>query len=125
MYNNDMKTKITIKCRKCGSTNIVRNGKKAYKPQNYLCKDCGRQFIAEHERTYKATSEGIDEAIIRALVRGCGIRDVAAILLVSIGKVISVLVNSHYDLKPMKSHYARLEIDELWTFVGSKKISYG
>jgi len=115
-----MKTTITQKCRRCGSTNIVRNGKKAYKPQNYLCKDCGRQFISEQDRTYKGTSAGIDKAIIRALVRGCGIRDVAIILMVSVGKVLNVLVNSHYDLKPMKHHYSRLEIDELWTFVGSK-----
>ena len=115
-----MKTTITLKCPRCGSTNIVRNGKKAYKSQNYLCKDCGRQFIAESDRTYKGTLAGVDKAIIRALVRGCGIRDVAVILLVSIGKVLSVLVNSHYDLKPKRTHYTRLEIDELWTFVRSK-----
>ena len=115
-----MKTTIIINCPKCGGMNIVRNGKKANETQNYLCKDCGRQFIAEHARTYKGTLAGIDEAIIRALVRGCGIRDTAIIFLVSIGKVLRVLVNSHYDLKPKKHHYTRLEIDELWTFVGSK-----
>ena len=113
-----MKTQISIKCRKCGSKNVVRNGKKACKAQNYLCKDCGRQFIAEHDRTYKGTTQGINETIIRAWVRGCGIRDVAVILLVSIGKVLSVLVNSQYDFKPVKSQYTRLEIDELWTFRG-------
>lgn len=116
-----MKAAVTIKCPKCGSVDIVRNGKKAYKPQNYLCKSCGRQFIGEQDRKYKGTSSGIVEIIIRALVRGCGIRDVSFILMVSIGKVLSVLVNSHYDLKPKKFHYTRLEIDELWTFVGSKK----
>ena len=121
LYNYVMKTTITMKCPKCGSANIVRNGKKAYKPQNYLCKDCGRQFIAEHDRTYNGTKAGVEATIIRALVRGCGIRDVAAILLVSIGKILSVLINSHYDLKPIKTHYKRLEIDELWTYVGSKK----
>ena len=116
-----MKTTITIKCPRCGSENIVRNGKKSYKPQNYRCKDCGRQFIADQDRTYRGTTEGIADVIKRALVRGCGIRDVAAILLVSIGKVLSVLVESHYDLKPQKTRYERLEVDELWTFVGSKK----
>jgi len=116
-----MNTTIIIKCPKCGSTNVVRNGKKPNKTQNYLCKDCGRQFIAEHERTYKGTSAGIDEVIKRALVRGCGIRDVAVILTVSVGKVLRVLANSHYNLKPKKAHYSHLEIDELWTFVGSKK----
>jgi IS1 family transposase len=88
--------------------------------QNYLCKYCGRQFIAEHERTYKGTESGIVDMIKRALVRGCGIRDISAILLVSIGKVLNVLMTSQYEIKPKQSHYACLEVDELWTFVGSK-----
>jgi hypothetical protein len=29
------------------------NGKKSKGKQNFLCKDCGRQFIGDHERTYK------------------------------------------------------------------------
>jgi len=98
----------------------VRNGKKTYKAQNYRCKDCGRQFIADSDRTYKGTIAWFFGAIKRALVRGCGIRDVAVILEVSIGKVLKTLVESHYDIKPKQKHYTRLEVDELWTFVGSK-----
>ena len=120
MYNHGMKTTISIKCPKCGSENVVRNGKKAYKPQNYLCKDCGRQFIADHDRKYKGAMVWFTDAVKRALVRGCGIRDIAAILEVSIGKVIAILVGSSYDIKPKQQHYARLEVNELWTFVGSK-----
>lgn len=99
----------------------MRNGKKSYEVQNYLCKDCGRQFIADSERTYKGTIGWYVGAIKRALVRGCGIRDVAVILEVSIGKVLKTLIESHYDIKPKQMHYTRLEVDELWTFVGSKK----
>ena len=98
----------------------MRNGKKTYKAQNYLCKDCGRQFIADSDRTYKGTIAWFFGAIKRALVRGCGIRDVAVILEVSIGKVLKTLVESHYDITPKQKHYTRLEVDELWTFVGSK-----
>ena len=98
----------------------MRNGKKTYKAQNYLCKDCGRQFIADSDRTYKGTIAWFLGTIKRALVRGCGIRDVAVILEVSIGKVLKTLVESHYDIKPKQKHYTRLEVDELWTFVGSK-----
>ncbi|MCL2853430.1 MAG: IS1 family transposase, partial [Defluviitaleaceae bacterium] len=106
-------------CPRCQGTRIVRNGKKTYKPQNYLCKDCKRQFIASGDRTYKGTIEWFVDAIKRALVRGCGIRDIAVILQVSIGKVLKILVESHYDLKPKRQHYSCLEVDELWTFVGS------
>ena len=68
------------------------NGKKTYKVQNYLCKECGRQFIADSDRTYKGTIAWFFGAIKRALVRGCGIRDVAVILEVSIGKVLETFV---------------------------------
>jgi len=27
----------------------------------------------------------------------------------------------HYDIKPKKKHYSNLEVDEFWTFVGSKE----
>jgi len=115
-----MKTTTSIKCPKCGSENVVRNGKKTYGIQNYRCKDCGKQFIAEQDRTYKGTAAEIGDSIRRALVRGCGIRDIAAIFLISIGKILSILEQSHYDIKPLKLHYERLEVDEFWTFVGSK-----
>ena len=98
----------------------MRNGKKTYKVQNYLCKECGRQFIADSDRTYKGTIAWFFGAIKRALVRGCGIRDVAVILEVSIGKVLKTLIESHYDIRPKQKHYTRSEVDELWTFVGSK-----
>jgi len=70
----------------------VKNGKKSYKAQNYLCKECGRQFIADSDRTYKGTIAWFVGAIKRALVRGCGIRDVAVILQVSIGKILKTLI---------------------------------
>ena len=98
----------------------MRNDKKSYEPQNHLCKDCGRQFIADADRTYNGTIAWIMDAIKRALVRGCGIRDVSVILKVSVGKVLKTLSESHYDIKPKQTYYERLEVDELWTFVGAK-----
>jgi len=35
-------------------------------------------------------------------------------------KVLKALIESHYDIKPKQKHYTRFEVDELWTFVGSK-----
>jgi insertion element IS1 protein InsB len=37
-----------MECPECGSTNISRNGKQRGK-QNYLCKDCRRQFIETYD----------------------------------------------------------------------------
>ncbi|KAA6352004.1 hypothetical protein EZS27_000656 [termite gut metagenome] len=58
------------------------------------------------------------------LVRGIGIRDISEIQEVSIRKVLSVLVNSHYAITPRKSYYERLEVDEFWTYVGNKGKKY-
>jgi len=103
----------------------VRNGKKSYGPQSYLCRDCKKQFTADSDRKYKGTITGVVDAVKRAMVRGCGIRDIAAIFEISIGKVLKILVESRYDIKPKQQHYECLEIDELWTFVGSKKRKSG
>ena len=59
--------------------------------------------------------------ISKALVRGSGIRDVSEIFGVSISKTLSILTKSSYNIKPQKTHYGCLEVDELWTFVGSKQ----
>jgi transposase-like protein len=50
-----MQTTITINCPHCHTTRITKNGKKRNATQNYRCKDDGRQFIAEHERSYNGT----------------------------------------------------------------------
>ena len=54
-------------------------------------------------------------------VRNCGIRDISEITGCSRYKVQKVLKTSQYHVLPKKNHYDTLEIDEIWTFVGSKK----
>jgi IS1 family transposase len=54
------------------------------------------------------------------LVRGTGIRDISVILQISIKKVLKILTSSHYEIKPKRTHYDCLEIDEFWTYVGRK-----
>jgi transposase-like protein len=47
------------------------------------------------------------------LVRGIGIRDIGAVLKISITKVLKVLKSTKYQIKPKQSHYDCLETDEL------------
>jgi IS1 family transposase/transposase-like protein len=111
---------IELNCPHCQSPNIVRNGKKSNGPQNYLCKACGTQFIRDGERTYKGTLSDIDDKIKIMLVQGVGVRDISAILKISITKGLKTLISSKYQIKPAKKHYDCLEIDEFWTYVGCK-----
>ena len=115
-----MQLTIELKCPQCHSHTIVRNGKKHKGIQNYLCKQCGRQFIADQERTYKGTLPWIVPLIKIMLVRGNGVRDISTILKISVKKVLKTLVSTKYELTPKRKHYDRLEIDEFWTYVGNK-----
>ncbi|MDR2786213.1 MAG: hypothetical protein LBB83_09900 [Treponema sp.] len=58
-----MQTTIDIKCPHCHSPNITGNGKKNKSKQNYRCTDCGRQFISDHERTYRGTLSWVKNMI--------------------------------------------------------------
>jgi hypothetical protein len=55
------------------------------------------------------------------LVRGIGIRDISAVLRISISKVLKVLKSYKRKITSKLSHYDCLEIDEFWTYVGEKK----
>jgi IS1 family transposase/transposase-like protein len=115
-----MTIKITLKRPKCLGEGISENGKKFKSKQNYICKTCGGQFMADHERVCKGSLPCMINLIKRMLVRGSGIRDIGFILEASIYKVLKALESGNYVIKPKKLHYDCLEMDELWTFVGSK-----
>ena len=116
-----MKTQIDISCPDCHNSSLKKNGIKSYGKQNHQCKDCQRQFIGDHALTYQGCHSRIEDRIRLMTVRGCGIRDIAIITSVSIGKVLSTLGSSLYKISPKKRYYARLEVDEFWTYVGRKK----
>ena len=63
-----MTIQITLYCPDCQSTNIKKNGKKLSKKQNYLCKDCARQFIGDHTLSYKGCHSGLVQKILLMLV---------------------------------------------------------
>jgi len=98
-----MKAEIKIRCPRCGSEKIVRNGLKSNGKQLYKCRKCNRQFIADHDKVYKGTISNVVNQIKLMLVRGSGVRDISAILCVSVYKVLSVLTKSSYDISPKKN----------------------
>jgi IS1 family transposase/transposase-like protein len=116
-----MKITITLHCPDCQSSRIRKNGKKSSKKQNYLCRDCGRQFIGDHALTYKGCHSKIIHRVLLMSVRGVGVRDMAEIEGTGIRKVLSVPVNSRHAVLPKQTHYDSLEVDELWTCAGNKK----
>lgn len=56
------------------------------------------------------------------LVRGSGIRDIAYVLNISQTCVLGILKSqSGIEFKPRHQHYHQVQVDELYSFVGSKK----
>lgn len=116
-----MQITITLHCPNCQGTKIVKNGIKSYGKQNYLCKTCNRQFIGDHNLTYRGWASCIVAKILLLLARNVGIRDISEIEKVSVKKVLSVLVNFNQEILPKRKKYQSLQVDEVWTFVGKKK----
>ena len=61
-------------CVRCGSANIVRNGKK-HKKQAYMCKDCKKHFVETTASAiaYSHSSETVWKQVIRDTVDGISI----------------------------------------------------
>ncbi len=110
-----------MRCPCCSGEDIRKNGKKKNKKQNYLCNDCGRQFIGDHNLTYKGCCSGLIDKILLMLVGGIGIRDISIIENAGIGKVLSVSVNSNKNITPGQSCHDESEVDEFRTYAGKKK----
>jgi insertion element IS1 protein InsB len=115
-----------MQCPDCGSTSISKNGKQRGK-QNYLCKVCRRQFI----ETYDPPSSYDDEfkrECLKLYVNGMGFRGIERVkgvhhtTVITWVKQIGQLLPDAYDPEvPPKVG----ELDELETFVGSKKTKFG
>ena len=115
-----MRIEITLKCPDCSGENIVKNGKKSYQVQNYLCKDCNRQFIGDHALKYNGCHSKLYHKIELMLVRNVGIRDITEIENISTNTVLSILTKSDKTITPKQKYYDVLEVDEFWTYVGDK-----
>ena len=115
-----MQITLHIKCPACHSDSIKKNGKKVNDKQNYQCHACKRQFIGDHALSYRGCHSGVASKILHLMVRGSGVRDIAEVERVSIGKVLKTLSKSKYQLQAKQKYYETLEVDEFWTFVGNK-----
>ncbi|RFS13987.1 IS1 family transposase [Emticicia sp. C21] len=111
---------IKLDCPHCFSAKVVKNGLKKNKVQNYKCSDCKKQF--QYEYLYWGANIRVKRQIIRMLVHGSGITDIANVLGISKGCVIRTMlkIGLSITLKPSKKHYHKVQIDELHSFVSKK-----
>lgn len=110
-------------CRRCGSANIVKNGKDYKGSQKFLCKECGAAGTLEPQESYsferkieilKAYQE---RPSMRGITRIFGVaRTTLASWLKRLADCLPGLEETLSEPKPDDV----LELDELWSFVYSK-----
>lgn len=62
-----------MKCPECKSDHINKNGHRGQK-QNYICVNCGRQFIDSYET--KGYSDDVKRICLKMYVNGMGFRGI-------------------------------------------------
>ena len=113
-------------CPECNSTHIRKNGKRRGK-QNHICVDCDRQFI-DHYQTTRGYSDGVKRECLKMYVNGMGFRGIERVkgvhhtTVITWVKQVGELLPDAYDPETTPEVG---ELDELETFVGSKKTKFG
>ncbi len=115
-----------MQCPECNCTHIRKNGKKKGK-QNHICVNCGRQFIDCYE-TSRGYSDEVKRECLKMYVNGMGFRGVERVkgvhhtTVITWVKRVGELLPDTYEPETIPEVG---ELDELETFVGSKKTKSG
>ena len=116
----------TMQCPDCSSTHIRKNGHRKGK-QNHICADCRRQFIDDYQ-PYQGYSDEVRRECLKMYVNGMGFRGIERVKGVHHTTVIS-WVKAVGELLPDAYNPDQIpevgELDELETFVHSKKLKSG
>jgi len=110
-----------ITCPACSSFNLKKNGKTRNKKQKYYCHNCSRQFITRY--TYQGCRPAISSLILKMTLNSSGIRDISRVLAISTNTILKTIRLAADKLPPLRppNHAQTVELDEFWSFVGSKK----
>lgn len=115
-----------MQCPECTSTHIRKNGRKRGK-QNHICVACGRQFIDLYDPP-KGSSDAFKRECLKMYVNGSGFRAIERVKGVHHTTVIDWVkhVGQHLPAAYAPETIPEVgELDELETFVGSKKTNFG
>lgn len=116
-------TKVAT-CTKCQSTNLRRNGKTKGGKQKYVCKDCGAYGSVDPQQS--PYSEQEKEQILAAYQERASMRGIQRVFGTTpktlarwLEKKVDRLPPQRDQLLPRAANDV-LELDEVWSFVGSK-----
>jgi transposase-like protein len=112
-----------MQCPHCQSNRTVKNGRRKG-VQSYLCRSCGHQFRETHIQ--QGYSSDVKEHCLKLYVNGMGFRAIERVTGVNHNSVINWVKQAEQSL-PEESYEIpeSAQVDELQTFVGSKKSKFG
>ena len=84
-----MKQYTEIRCRHCGTDDLVGNGRSENGTRRYLCNECGRSF--QNKYSYNAWKPGVKAQIGIQTLNSGGVRDIGRNLGIPKNTVISEL----------------------------------
>jgi insertion element IS1 protein InsB len=112
---------IAVPCRKCGSTNIAKNGHTKAGTQKYYCKACGFSGSLTTKDDERAQRR---ELIEKLHLERVSQRGIARLLHISRTTIISTLkkkvIQPIAETIQTLASRPTLELDELWSYVGKK-----
>ena len=107
-----------MKCPKCTSEHIRKNGHRSGK-QNYLCKNCGRQFVESYSQ--RGYSEDAKQICLKMHQNGLGFREIERLTGISHNTIINWVRQA--ELSPDESKINEIKEDpKLDEIRGSLKI---
>jgi transposase-like protein len=112
-----------MQCPYCQSNQTVKNGRRNGK-QSYLCRSCSRQFRETY--TLQGYSPKVKEHCLKLYVNGMGFRAIERVTGVCHKTVINWVKQAEQAIRAQNSEIPETaQLDELQTFVGSKKLKFG
>jgi len=119
-----------MECPNCKSDLIKKNGHTRHGKQNYRCLDCSRQFTEDAE--FNLVTDQTKELVRRTLLEKVSLNGICRIFNISmpwlldfIDTIVKTLpedLNAEVTVSEEDEiELVKLEVDELWSFVGNKK----
>ena len=111
-----------MKCLKCSSDNVCKNGK-MYGMQRYKCKQCGYNYT----RDRNSKDKSLKRFALELYLEGLGFRSIGRLIKVSHVSVSNWIKQYGQSLDLLQNDHkiCLTEIDEMHSYIGSKKTLVG
>ncbi|KAA6340829.1 hypothetical protein EZS27_011323 [termite gut metagenome] len=111
-------------CPRCGSLNYCKDGF-VNSRQRYECKECRYHYTVERKSDVKSAETR--RMALKLYLEGLGFQAIGRMLEISYGTVYAWIKQweSQVDLSKKEERVACMDLDEMHTYVGSKKTTVG